>query len=125
MTKTKILHLSDTHGKHHLLNDLPPADIIVHSGDGTEGGTASEMLDFLEWFCNLDYRHKIFVAGNHDLCLDGETIEGLPDNCHYLSHSGVEIGDVKFWGIPYFVGNLISSFKRSSMPPSFFFDDST
>jgi hypothetical protein len=26
-----ILHLSDTHGKHNELRNLPPADIIVHA----------------------------------------------------------------------------------------------
>jgi len=63
-------------------------------GDGTE----SEVLDFLNWFCNLDYRHKIFVAGNHDFCLEGGQIEGLPENCHYLCHSGVEIEKLFFLG---------------------------
>ena len=101
----KILHLSDTHGKHLLLNNLPPADVIIHSGDMSENGTDSEVLDFLEWFCNLDYRHKIIVAGNHDLCLDGEQIEGLPADSHYLCHSGVEIEGMTFWGIPYFTSN--------------------
>ena len=58
----KILHLSDTHGKHHLLRELPKVDILVHSGDMSENGTDSEVLDFLEWFCDLDYKYKIFVA---------------------------------------------------------------
>lgn len=104
----KILHISDTHGKHHLLKNLPKADIIVHSGDVSEDGTDSEVLDFLNWFCELDYPHKIFVAGNHDLCLDGEKIEGLPENLHYLCNSGVEIEGVKFWGVPYFLSNELN-----------------
>jgi len=41
----KILHLSDTHGKHLLLKHLPPADIIIHSGDVLEDGAESEVLD--------------------------------------------------------------------------------
>ncbi len=99
----KILHLSDTHSKHHLLTNLPKADVIVHSGDASFSGSDEEVLDFLNWFCDLDYRHKIFVAGNHDDCLYGEQIEGLPDDCHYLCHSGVEIESVKFWGVPLFM----------------------
>jgi len=105
----KILHLSDTHGKHRLIKDLPPADIIVHSGDLSEDGKDSEVMDFLAWFCDLDYRYKIFVAGNHDLCLYGEQIEGLPENCHYLYHSGVEIEGLKFWGVPYFLSNELNN----------------
>lgn len=104
----KILHISDTHGKHYLLKDLPKSDIIVHSGDMSENGKDSEVLDFLEWFCDLDYSYKIVVAGNHDLCLDGEQIENLPPNFHYLCNSGIEIEGVKFWGIPYFLSNELN-----------------
>jgi Icc-related predicted phosphoesterase len=104
----KIVHLSDTHGKHRLLKKLPTADIIVHSGDISENGTNSEVLDFLEWFCDLNYLYKLFVAGNHDLCLDDGLIEGLPDNCFYLCHSGVEIDGVKFWGVPDFLSKELN-----------------
>ena len=103
----RILHLSDTHSHHHLLKNLPTADVIVHSGDASFSGSENEVLDFLNWFCDLDYRHKIFVAGNHDNCLYGEQIEGLDENCHYLCHSGVEIEGVKFWGVPLFVEDAI------------------
>ena len=104
----KILHISDTHNKHYLLRNLPPADIIVHSGDMSENGTESEVLDFLNWFCDLDYKYKIFIAGNHDFCLEDGQIEGLPENCHYLCYSGIEIERIKFWGIPYFLSNELS-----------------
>ena len=104
----KILHISDTHGKHRLLEDLPKADLIIHTGDISENGTDGEVLDFIKWFGNLDYQHKIFVAGNHDLCLDGEEIEGLPEKCHYLCNSGVEIDGIKFWGVPYFLSDELN-----------------
>jgi len=105
----KILHLSDTHGKHHLLKHLPPADIIVHSGDVSEDGTESELLDFLNLFCDLSYQYKIFIAGNHDFCLEGaQQIEYLPQNCYYLCNSSVEIEGVKFWGVPYFTSDELA-----------------
>lgn len=103
----RILHVSDTHNSHKLLENLPKADIIIHSGDVSFSGSDNEVLDFLNWFCDLDYAHKIFVAGNHDDCLYGEQIEGLPDNCHYLCCSGVEIENVKFWGVPLFMGDAL------------------
>ena len=102
-----ILHISDTHGKHHLLKDLPPADILVHSGDFTMAGTEEEAIEFLEWFIDQPHRHKILVAGNHDDCLRGEAIEGLPDNCHYLDCSGVTIHGVRFYGIPLFMEDFM------------------
>lgn len=103
----KILHLSDTHGAHRRLGELGEADVLVHSGDFTMTGSEAEALDFLNWFCDLPYRHKIFICGNHDECLYGANIDGLDENVHYLYNSGVEIDGIKFYGIPLFMGDSI------------------
>ena len=58
----RLLHISDTHGVHRRLRDLPEADILVHSGDFTMSGSEAETLDLLEWLCDLPYRHKVLVA---------------------------------------------------------------
>ena len=99
----KILHLSDTHGKHRELTDMPSADILVHSGDFTLSGGDMEALDFIEWLCDLPYRHKLFIAGNHDDCMQDASLEGLPDDVHYLSDSGITIEGISFYGSPMFV----------------------
>ena len=104
----KILHLSDTHNCHHRLRDLPEADVMVHSGDFCMVGTEQEALDFLNWFCDLPYKHKIFICGNHDDCLYGANIDGLPDNVHQLSNSGIEIDGVKFYGVPMFLEDCVT-----------------
>lgn len=103
-----LLHLSDTHGHHRRLTDLPQADVVVHSGDITENGTAREALDFLEWFCDLPHPHKLFIAGNHDACLCDAAINGLPADVHYLCYSGVEIEGLRFWGIPMLLTDVLS-----------------
>ena len=103
----KILHISDTHGCHRRLHDLPPADIVVHSGDFTMNGSEQEALDFMNWFCDLPHSQKIFICGNHDDCLYGATIDGLDCNVHYLCNSGVEIDNVKFYGVPMFMSDCI------------------
>jgi Icc-related predicted phosphoesterase len=103
-----ILHLSDTHGFHRQLESLPAADVLVHSGDFSVAGSEQEILDFLEWFIGLPHRHKVFVAGNHDDYLYDANIDGLPDSCHYLCHSGVEIEGIHFYGIPMFVQDDLS-----------------
>ena len=94
------MHISDTHNKHRVLGDMPEADVLVHSGDFTMGGSDMEALDFLEWFCDLPYKHKIFIAGNHDDCMMDATLDGLPDNVHYLHDSGITIDGVSFYGVP-------------------------
>ena len=96
----KILHLSDTHNRHRDLGEMPEADVLVHSGDFTMSGSDMEALDFLEWLCDLPYKHKIFIAGNHDDCMIDATLEGLPDNVHYLHDSGIIIDSVSFYGVP-------------------------
>lgn len=100
----KILHLSDTHGLHKNLRSLPKADVIVHSGDFTFAGSEEEAYDFMNWFCNLHYEHKVFIAGNHDMCMYGAApIEGLSQNVHYLYNNSVVIDGMKFYGIPMFM----------------------
>jgi Icc-related predicted phosphoesterase len=110
-----ILHLSDTHSKHHELRNLPPADIIIHSGDISFAGSENEVMDFIEWFGALPYKYKIFIAGNHDFCLFGSNIDGLPQNCFYLRNSSVTIQGVKFYGIPMFMEDLLSGDYDTNM----------
>ncbi|HEY1024467.1 MAG TPA: metallophosphatase domain-containing protein [Sphingobacteriaceae bacterium] len=99
-----ILTLSDTHGKHRLLKNLPPADMIIHAGDISKDGSERSTADFLNWFSALDYRHKIFIAGNHDFFFEEETDNYIkkvvPDNIIYLNDSGVTIDGINIWGSP-------------------------
>ena len=104
----KLLHLSDTHSKHGSLQNLPDADIIIHSGDFLVAGSENEVVDFIEWFGALPYKYKIFIAGNHDDSLFGANIEGLPENCFYLCNSEVTIEGMKFYGLPMFMEDAIS-----------------
>ncbi len=117
-----ILQISDTHNRHGLLADLPDADVIVHCGDFTDRGTEEETLDFLNWFMELPYAHKIFVVGNHDLCLwNAIGIEDLPENIHFLQDTSCTIEGVTFFGlgynhpercIPYDIDVLITQSRR-------------
>ena len=104
----RILHISDTHGCHRRLKTLPEADVIVHSGDITLTGGADEALDFMKWFCDLPYAHKVFIAGNHDFCLHEGEPDGLEANCHYLRNDSVVIDGLKFYGIPLSVETAAS-----------------
>lgn len=100
----KIIHISDTHGKHRELGAMPDGDVLVHSGDFSFAGSDNEALDFLNWFCDQPHKHKIFVAGNHDVAMWDANIEGLPSNVHFLSDSGVRIEGKLFYGAPMQMG---------------------
>ena len=99
----KIIAISDTHGKHHQLN-LPKGDLLLHAGDVSSRGTEAEIIDFLNWFKGLDFKYKVFIAGNHDFHFERETAATIatiiPDNVIYLNDSGVEIEGIKIWGSP-------------------------
>lgn len=99
----RIVAISDTHGQHRKLK-LPKGDMVIHAGDISKRGHPVEIEDFLDWFGNLKFKHKIFIAGNHDFFLEDAhpDIIGrmIPKNVVYLNDSGVEIDGLKIWGSP-------------------------
>jgi len=99
----KIVAISDTHGKHRQL-DLPQGDMLIHAGDVSSRGLKGEVLDFLDWYKDLDFQYKIFIAGNHDFYFEKEKnseIEKLiPSNVIYLNDSGITLEGINIWGSP-------------------------
>ena len=99
----KIVCISDTHGLHHAL-ELPEGDMIIHAGDVTSRGQSHQVIDFLNWYTKLDFKYKIFIAGNHDFFFENESLEeintSIPDNIIYLNDSAIEIEGLKIWGSP-------------------------
>ena len=100
----KILFLSDTHKLHRKLKNLPEADLLIHGGDVSKTGADHEVEDFIHWFARLNYKYKVFIAGNHDFYLEDESIERvqkeLPPNAYYLCNSGITIEGLSIWGSP-------------------------
>lgn len=99
----KLTFISDTHMAHRGL-ELEGGDILVHCGDFSHTGTPKQNMDFLEWFSEQDYKHKVFIYGNHELGTAEDTafhqkLQGL-DDVHLLLDSGVELEGLKFWGSP-------------------------
>lgn len=99
----KICIISDTHNKHKHLGQLPDADVIIHAGDFTSIGQSHEIVNFMQWYSKLSYKHKIIIAGNHDWLFETHhllAIEKVPENVNYLEDSGIEIEGIHFWGTP-------------------------
>ena len=104
----RLTFLSDTHNKHKSIpkESLLGGDIIFHSGDLSSRGYVHEVENFLAWYSKLDYKYKVFIAGNHDFLFQDdpkkcqEILSRYPDVI-YLQDSFVEIEGLKIWGSPW------------------------
>jgi predicted phosphodiesterase len=120
----EITFISDTHNRHReMTQDLTGGPILVHCGDVSMRGSRFEIDDFLEWFSELPYMHKIMVPGNHDFFFDWsryartphgkarhgdsiitkEMVEDLMADypaVHLLNDSGITVEGINFWGSP-------------------------
>lgn len=112
--KIRIVHISDTHMQHNrFLPNIPDGDILVHSGDFCRIGWKRLLVTpdndgFLrsinEFFEKLPHKHKIFVAGNHDMVFDigsCEEVQKKLPNVTYLQDSSVSIEGINFHGSPW------------------------
>lgn len=101
----KILAISDTHGLHRQLENLPQADVLIHAGDMSMMGDFRQTQDFLNWMREQPFQHKILVAGNHDRGFEDDYHEGYPSydlsGIHYLMDSGIELDGIYFYGSPW------------------------
>ena len=104
----KIWHISDTHTYHGLLTVPEDIDMVIHSGDATNPrdpyASEQEMLNFISWFGSLPIRHKVFVAGNHDLCIERNLvtkIDFMKNGIVYLENDYAEVEGLKIWGSPF------------------------
>lgn len=104
----KIWHISDTHTYHGLLKVPEGIDMVIHSGDATNPrdpyASEQEMLNFITWFGSLPIKHKVFVAGNHDLCIERNLItkiDFMKNGIVYLENDYVEVEGIKIWGSPF------------------------
>lgn len=101
----KIVAISDTHGKHdELTKDLGSGDILIHAGDVSNLGKSKEINDFLIWFSYLPFKHKIFIAGNHDFGFEKNNDiapEYKERGVIYLMDNMVEVEGLKIYGSPW------------------------
>lgn len=99
----KAAIMSDTHGRHEEIV-MPQADLLIHSGDFSHGEESA--LAFVEWYSSHEARHKILVAGNHDLWVEEIGKEEFKRICEpygitYLEDESVIIEGIKFYGSPW------------------------
>jgi Icc-related predicted phosphoesterase len=112
----RIVHISDTHNLHGFIENLPDADILIHTGDFTNHGTEAEFADFNAWLGDVRTRipHVLVILGNHDWndalrmvetkeceasqVLDPSFMRNRLSNCTLLLHEEVEIMGLRIFG---------------------------
>ena len=116
---TRFVCISDTHCKTDNLV-IPEGDILIHAGDFSQKGLPQEVIKFNEFLGSLPHKHKIVIAGNHDITFQTEKyshflwrqfshpkkydsceIKQSLKNCIYLEDCGVEISGIKIFGSPW------------------------
>jgi Icc-related predicted phosphoesterase len=102
----KIVAISDSHERHQFVK-LPEGDVLVHSGDFTFRGEFNAVANFASWMSQQDFKHKVVIAGNHELTFADPQIRPIMINllkeagCIYLEDSSVEIDGKLFYGSPW------------------------
>lgn len=98
----KIVLIADTHGLHNKLN-IPDGELLIHAGDFTRINTYEDIKIIDNWFGSLPHKHKILIAGNHDMYLEavGKKGKDLFKNVTYLLDEEIIIENVKLYGSPW------------------------
>jgi hypothetical protein len=100
----RLVLISDKHGLHHRIGQLPEGDILVHAGDFMNAGyDPNEAISFNRWLGQQPFEYRIVCAGNHDRIFENfpEEARLLLSNGIYLEESGFTIEGLSFWGSPY------------------------
>jgi len=101
----KIVCISDTHGRHTKIKDLPEGDVLVSAGDFTTTGySKTEIRKFTNWMAKQPYEHKIMIAGNHERLFEEDpkrALQQINNEVIYLQDSSAVIDGVRFYGSPW------------------------
>lgn len=102
----KLTFISDLHTKYKQVEThLLCGDIIICAGDVSSRGYEHEIRDFCRWFSNLDYKYKVFIAGNHDFLFQTKPQKALEIlnnyNIIYLEDNTVNIQGLNIYGTPW------------------------
>lgn len=102
----KLLHISDTHSQHLTLIIPEDINIICHTGDESNYWSSykneQEFYDFIDWFSQLDIKHKLFIPGNHSSYIykheDQARRVCYNNNITFLHKEEITIDGMKFYG---------------------------
>jgi Icc-related predicted phosphoesterase len=124
-SSVRIVHFADTHnlldnekyGK-ALRRFFPAGDIMIHSGDFSNNGTAEEYAKFDGWLESVSdlYMYRVVCIGNRDVRQFGnnwDTIKALlPHATHVLCHEEANILGLRIYCSPWHWGYKINQMLR-------------
>ncbi|XP_063422827.1 metallophosphoesterase MPPED2-like [Mytilus trossulus] len=126
--KIRFVCISDTHSKiEYCPKDfVPDGDVLLHAGDITNVGHPKEIKQFNDYLATLPHKHKVLIAGNHDLTFDDsmeeklnrwhikkekvkeflekngvKKVKELLTDCVYLEDSMVTLYGINIYGSPW------------------------
>lgn len=100
----RLVVISDTHGLHNRIPELPAGDVLIHAGDFMNSGyDPEEIRSFNHWLGKQPFEHRVVCGGNHDRYFQNSPHQAraLLSNAIYLENEGLTIDNVSFWGSPY------------------------
>jgi len=119
----RFVLISDTHN--HVDLDLPPGDVLIHTGDFTNTGTPVEIEKFNDYLGRIRdtgvYKDILVIAGNHEVTfepdkenmfvrrfikaeyqsLDPNEMKRKLTNCTFIENNSVEVMGFKIYGSPW------------------------
>mgnify|MGYP000880105010 CR=1 FL=1 len=97
----RVVCVSDMHGRHRDLA-VPEGDLLLCAGDISLRGEESVVRDFDRWMGEQPHRHKIVIAGNHDLCFErGPAARRWLMHTRYLQDELAVVEGLRVWGSPW------------------------
>lgn len=102
----KIIAISDTHDKFHLMAPIPDGDVLIHAGDLTTSGGISSLAKAAEWLRKQPHKYKVMISGNHDWAFANANhdvaVQLFKDaGMIYLQDNETVIEGIKFYGAPW------------------------
>lgn len=106
----RVCIVSDTHERHHLFDEIPPCDLLIHAGDILMRGrmmpkrkAIGKLEKFNEWLALVPATHKVVIGGNHDRILEqlgAERVQSILTNATYMCNTSLHILGVHIFASP-------------------------
>ncbi|KAI6039788.1 Metallo-dependent phosphatase-like protein [Pisolithus marmoratus] len=103
---TRFICLSDTHSQTF---QVPPGDVLLHSGDLSRLGTYDQLKVTMDWLRSLPHPVKIIIAGNHDLPLHESWYETQYHRCGFCTNATYPVSRVTIGQIPSHIRKLVDN----------------